>query len=99
MDTTADEAAQVIALLQSGMRQCDVAPQLNLSRFRFEEFTSGSWRAVATSVGMGLVDVAAPRRKTTALSYRRHCEIGSQMLLSCNSSSRQLAEEQGVCLQ
>lgn len=33
MDTTADEAAQVVALLQSGMRQCDVARQLNLSRF------------------------------------------------------------------
>lgn len=33
MDTTAEEAAQVIALLQTGMRQCDVARQLNLSRF------------------------------------------------------------------
>lgn len=33
MDTTAAEAAQVIALLQSGLRQCDVARQLHLSRF------------------------------------------------------------------
>ncbi|VVC31897.1 Ribonuclease H-like domain,Winged helix-turn-helix DNA-binding domain,Homeobox domain-like,Paired [Cinara cedri] len=33
MDTTANEAAQVVALMESGMRQCDVARQLNLSRF------------------------------------------------------------------
>lgn len=33
MHTTADKAAQVIALLQLEMRQCDVARQLNLSRF------------------------------------------------------------------
>ncbi|XP_045767796.1 uncharacterized protein LOC123869102 [Maniola jurtina] len=32
MDTTAEEAAQVVALLRSGVRQCDVARQLNLSR-------------------------------------------------------------------
>lgn len=33
MDTTAEEAAQVVALLQSGVRQSEVARQLNLSRF------------------------------------------------------------------
>ncbi|XP_045772170.1 uncharacterized protein LOC123872086 [Maniola jurtina] len=33
VDTTAEEAAQVVVLLRSGMRQCDVARQLNLSRF------------------------------------------------------------------
>lgn len=32
-DTTADEATQMIALLQTGMRQCNVALRLNLSRF------------------------------------------------------------------
>lgn len=66
------------AFLQSGMRQCDVSLQLNLSRFSVRRVLL-SGRLVATSEDRDLAeDIVHHSETTIGLLFQHHCEIGSQ---------------------
>lgn len=106
MDTTVDEAAQVIALLQSGMRQCDVARQLNLSRFsvrrvyqRFLEtggyvrrHGSGRRRCTSERDDRFIVSTSLRNRFLNAVELRQQLQTANRRTVSVSTVRRRLGE-------
>ncbi|KAJ8717886.1 hypothetical protein PYW07_005816 [Mythimna separata] len=107
MDTTADKAAQVIALLQSGMRQCDVARQLNLSRFavrrvfqRFQETGgyirrrgSGRQRCTAERDDRFIVSTSLRNRFSNAVELQQQLRSARRTSVSVSTIRRRLQEK------
>lgn len=107
MDTTADEAAQVIALLQSGMRQVDVARQLNLSRFsvrrvyqRFVETGgyvrrrgSGRRRCTSETDDRFIVSTSLRNRFSNAVELRQQLQATRRRTVSVSTVRRRLKEK------
>lgn len=107
MDTTADEAAQVIALLQSGMRQCDVARQLNLSRFsvrrvfqRFQETGgymrrrgSGRQRCTSERDDRFIVSTSLRNRFSNAVELQQQLQSVRRTAVSVSTIRRRLREK------
>lgn len=107
MDTTADEAAQVIALLQSGMRQCDVARQLNLSRFsvrrvyqRFLEtgghvrrHGSGRRRCTSERDDRFIVSTSRRNRFSNAVELQQQLQAARRTTVSVSTVRRRLREK------
>lgn len=107
MDTTADEAAQVIALLQSGMRQCDVARQLNLSRFsvrrvfqRFQETGgyirrrgSGRQRCTSERDDRFIVSTSLRNRFSNAVELQQQLRSARRTSVSVSTIRRRLQEK------
>lgn len=107
MDTTAEEAAQVIALLQSGMRQCDVARQLNLSRFsirrvyqRFQETGgyirrrgSGRKRCTTGRDDRFIVSTSLRNRFSNAVDLQQQLRSARRTSVSVSTIRRRLREK------
>lgn len=107
MDTTADEASQVIALLQSGMRQCDVARQLNISRFsvrrmyqRFQETGgyirrcgSGRKRCTAERDDRFIVTRSLRNRFSNAVELQQQLRSARGTSVSVSTVRRRLREK------
>lgn len=107
MDNTAFEAAQVIALLQTGMRQCNVARQLNLSRFsirrvfqRFQEtggyvrrHGSGRRRCTSERDDRFIVSTSLRNRFYNAVEVRQHLRATRRTTVSVSTVRRRLKEK------
>lgn len=107
MDTTTDEAAQVIALLQSGMRQCDVARQLNLSRFRvrrvYQRFLqtggyirrrgSGRIRCTSERDDRFIVSTSLRNRFSNAVQLQQQLQATRRRAVSVSTVRRRLKEK------
>lgn len=107
MDTTADEAAQVVALLQAGVRQCDVARQLNLSRFsvrrvyqRFLEtggyirrHGSGRRRCTSERDDRFVVSYSLRNRFSNAVQLQQELQAVRRRTVSVSTVRRRLKEK------
>lgn len=107
MDTTADEAAQVVALLQSGMRQCDVARQLNLSRFAvrrvYQQFLetsgyirrrgSGRRRCTSERDDRYIVSMSLRNRFSNAVELQQRLRDVRRTTVSTSTVRRRLGEK------
>ncbi|CAK1579570.1 unnamed protein product [Parnassius mnemosyne] len=107
MDTSSEEAAQVIALLQSGMRQCDVARQLNLSRFSvrrvFQRFQqtggyvrkpgSGRKRCTSERDDRFIVTTSLRNRFTNAVELQQQLRSTRRTSVSVSTIRRRLHEK------
>ncbi|CAG4956483.1 unnamed protein product [Colias eurytheme] len=107
MDTTADEAAQVIALLQSGTRQCDVARQLNSSRFsvrrvfqRFQETggyirrrRSGRQRSTSEREDRFIVSTSLRNRFSNAVELQQQLRSACRTFVSFSTIRRRIREK------
>ncbi|VVC27389.1 Hypothetical protein CINCED_3A014386 [Cinara cedri] len=92
MNKTANEAAQVVALMESGMRQYDVARQLNMSRFAVRRvFQETIKRLVALFGGMDQADNASER---TELQQQLHAVRST--IVSFFTVRRRLGEQKIV---
>lgn len=107
MDTTAEEAAQVVALLQTGLRQVEVARQLNISRFRvqrvyrrFQETGGyirrhGSGRRRCTTVrdDRYIVSTSLRNRFSNAVEVQQQLRATRRTAVSVSTIRRRLREK------
>lgn len=108
MDTTPEEAAQIIALLQTGLRQVDVARQLNLSRFsvrrvyqRFREtggYTrrrgSGRKRCTSERDDRFIVSTSLRHRFSNAVEVQQELRSARRTSVSVSTIRRRLKEKE-----
>lgn len=108
MDTT---AAQVVALLESGMRQCDVARQLNLSRFAvrrrvFQRYQvtgdfdrrrgSGRQRCTTERDDRFIVSTSLRNRFLNAVELQQQLHVARSTSVSISTVRRRLRERKIV---
>lgn len=107
MDTTPEEAAQVLALLRRRVRQCDIARQLNLSRFavrrvvqRFREtggfvrrHGSGRRRCTSERDDRFIVSTSLRNRFSNAVEIRQELQAVRGTTASDSTIRRRLTEK------
>lgn len=107
MDTTAEEAAQVVALMQAGVRQCVVARQLHLSRHavrrvfqRFEEtggyvrrHGSGRRRCTSERDDRFIVSASLRNRFNNAVELQQRLQQARRTSVSASTVRRRLREQ------
>lgn len=106
MDTTPEEAAQVIALLETGLRQTEVARRLNISRFRvrrvFQRFEetggyirrhgSGRRRCTSGSDDRYIVTTSLRNRFFNAVELQQQLRAARRTSVSVSTIRRRLRE-------
>lgn len=107
MDTTEEEAAQVVALLQAGLRQVEVARQLNISKFRvhrvFKRFQetggyvrrhgSGRRRCTTAIDDRYIVSSSLRNRFSNAVELQQQLRATRRTAVSVSTIRRRLREK------